>query len=446
MPSSKVLPSQRSSRTLIATLALAAVALTLLSSAQAQTETVLFNILGGADGTNPRSGLTSDASGNLYATTEYGGGSSGCPNGCGAALKFSPASGGGWTEIILHSFTGGSDGGNPYGSLVADSSGNLYGTASRGGNLSASACVPYGCGVVFEFSPNSSGGWTETVLHTFDGERDGAVPWTSLTIDSTGNLYGTAASGGNLTVTPCAPYGCGVVFELSQTSGVWKETVLQAFSGTNGWQPFGTLTFDASGNLYGTTLQGGIVPQCESAGCGIVFKLSPAEGLWKETVLHTFTGPDGSMPEGGVAFDSVGNLYGTAATGGENAGCDGEGCGTVFELSPTTHGPWKFTGLHAFSDKHQQYGFYPSGTPVLDSAGNLYCVTGEGGAFKYGVAFKLALNSGVWQETVLHSFNSTTHDGTSPYGGMVSDSSGTLYGADMAGGKYGVGAIFEITP
>ena len=152
------------------------------------------------------------------------------------------------------------------------------------------------------------------------------------------------------------------------------------------------------------------------------------------------------MPEGGVVFDSLGNLYGTAATGGENFGCDGEGCGTVFELSPATRGPWKFTRLYAFSDKHTQYGFYPSGTPVLDSAGNLYCVTGEGGAFEYGVVFKLALSSGVWHETVLHSFNFTAHDGAAPYGGMVSDSSGNLYGADMSGGKYGVGAIFEISP
>ncbi len=448
MPTRKLLAKENFSRAFTLTFALAALAFTLVSTAYAQTETVLFSILGTSDGQNPRSGVTFDAAGNLYATSQYGGGSSSCPTGCGAALMFSPVSGSGWTETVLHTFTGGSDGAYPYDTLVADSAGNVYGTAAEGGNRTATNCKPYGCGVVFELTPNSSGGWTETVLHTFSGERDGSAPFSGLLMDSSGNLYGTAAAGGNVTSATCAPYGCGIVFELSQVAGVWKENVLQAFGGSNGWQPFGNLTFDASGNLYGTTMQGGIIPQCESGGCGIVFKLAPAAGLWKETVLHTFTGPDGSVPEGGVAFDSLGNLYGTAANGGEKSGCDGEGCGTVFELSPTTHGPWKFTGLHVFSDKSTQYGFYPSGTPVVDSGGNVYCVTGEGGTFGDGDVFKLSLISGVWKESVVHSFNiqSRSHDGSSPFGGMASDSSGNLYGSTMDGGVYGGGAIFEITP
>ncbi len=446
MPTHKLPLTPKLSRILAATLA--ALAFGLATSAQAQTETVLYNLQGTADGQNPRSGVVFDAAGNLYGTTQYGGDFTNCGTGCGAVFEISPASGGGWTETVLHTFTGGTDGANPYGGVVIDSAGNVYGTTSAGGNLKASNCFLHGCGVVFELSPNSGGGWTETVLHTFSGNRDGAAPWTALTFDTSGNLYGTTASGGNLTASACAPYGCGVVFELSPVTGGWKETVLHSFGGTDGWLPFGTLIFDSVGKLYGTTMQGGHTSLCQSSGCGVVFELSPVTGGWKEKILHAFIGSDGSMIQGGVAFDSAGNLYGTAATGGLTNGCDGSGCGTAFELSPTTSGPWKFSGLRIFDGAGSafQLGFYPSGALLPDSAGNLYGEAGEGGANGYGVAFKLALVSGKWKETVLHAFNFTTSDGAVPWGGLISDTSGNLYGTNMSGGAHGAGAVFEITP
>jgi uncharacterized repeat protein (TIGR03803 family) len=449
MPTRKLSATQKSSSTLIAIVALAAFAFTLVPAAHAQTETILFSLLGTTDGHFSRSGVVFDSVGNLYGTTQYGGGSANCSLGCGAVYEISPVSGGGWTETVLHTFTGGSDGGDPYGGVVVDSAGNVYGTTSQGGNLSASACAPHGCGVVFELSPNGSGGWTETVLHAFSGERDGAAPWTGLILDSTGNLYGTTASGGNLTASLCAPYGCGVVFELSPVSGGWKENVLHGFVGTDGWIPFGTLTFDSLGNLYGTTLQGRRTSLCQSSGCGVVFELSPVTGGWHEKVLHSFDGTDGSLIEGGVAFDSAGNLYGTAAYGGGPAnGCDGEGCGTCFELSPTTHGPWTFTGLHVFSGvgADAKFGYYPSGSLFPASDGSLYGVTDEGGSVLDGVAFKLSLVSGVWKETLIHTFGSTKGDGSVPYNGFVSDAAGNLYGATATGGANGAGTVFKITP
>ncbi len=293
--------------------------------------------------------------------SQYGGDFTNCPStGCGAVWEISPAIGGGWTETVLHTFTGSTDGANPFAELVRDAAGNLYGTAANGGNLSV--CFGSGCGVVFELSPNSSGGWTETVLHTFSSGPDGAGPWTGLIFDAAGNLYGTAFAGGNLNASACAPYGCGVVFKLSPNStGGWTETVLHAFTGGNdGGYPFGRLTFDAAGNLYGTT-EGGANPTCASnvIGCGVVFRLSPpvSGSHWKESVLHAFHGGDGNEPQSGVVFDGLGNLYGMTAVGGENFGCDGAGCGVVFKLTPTASGPWKFTGLHVFSNHQTEKGF-----------------------------------------------------------------------------------------
>jgi uncharacterized repeat protein (TIGR03803 family) len=442
MPTHKLSPTRKVSHILSIALVLATLTFNLASSAHAQTETVLYNFSGGANGSLPRGGVIFDTAGNLYGTTQYGGGTK-CDVGCGTVFELSPISGGGWTQTVLHTFTGGRDGADPYATLVSDGLGNLYGTASLGGNLAG--CGGQGCGVVFELSP-SSGGWTETVLHAFSGGRDGAQSWTSLIFDSAGNLYGTTTSGGNLTAANCAPYGCGVIFELSPVSGGWKETVLHAFSGgRDGAFPFGNLTFDAAGNLYGTTTAGGNVTLC-GGGCGVVFKLSRVSGGWQETALHTFSGNDGSDPQGGVTFDAAGNLYGTAAVGGEANGCDGEGCGTAFKLSPTTSGPWTATALHVFKDTAFQSGFYPSGSLLPDSAGNLYGVTGEGGTFGYGVVFKLSLVSGVWKETVLHAFN-FTGDVAVPFGGLTFDASGNLYGTAESGGTHAPnGGIFEITP
>jgi uncharacterized repeat protein (TIGR03803 family) len=414
-------------------LALTIISLVLAANAGAQTETVLFSITGGADGVYPFGGVISDAAGNFYGTTEYGGVNGAC---CGSVWEISPASAGGYTETVLHTFTGGTDGATSYAGLVLDAAGNVYGTTSRGGNLHG--CGGTGCGVVFEFSPNSSGGWSETILHNFTGEEDGGEPWTSLIFDAAGNLYGTTYGGGS-------PNGGGVVFKLSPNgSGGWSETVLHTFSGgADGGNPFGTLTFDAVGNLYGTTTAGGKV-DCL---CGVVFELSPTvSGPWKETLLHTFSGNDGNTPQAGLVWDTAGNLYGSTVYGGQRFGCDGEGCGVIFELSPGAGAPWKYTAFHIFNQNQLARGIYPQGDLLLDSAGNVYGTGSEGGCA--GVFFKLSPNSGGWTESVLHSFScgNNKDDGSQPSGALVSDSLGNIYGATNLGGVHNSGTVYKITP
>jgi uncharacterized repeat protein (TIGR03803 family) len=441
MPTDAI-PVRRSSSGWMSTAVLFA-ALALALSASAQTETTLYNLNGTTDGVYPRGGVVFDSAGNLYGTSLYGGNFDcrNTDNGCGAVWEISPSPGGAWTETVIHTFSDGDDGATPYASVVPDAAGNIYGSAAFGGNKTATNCAPSGCGVIFKFSPGSGGPWTETILHAFSGGRDGAVPFSGVIFDSAGNLYGTTASGGNLAAANCAPYGCGVVFELSPTSTGWKETVLHSFSGArDGGTPFGRLVLDAAGNLYGTTTTGGETTGCS---CGVVFKLSPVAGGWQETIIHTFTGINGGDPQGALIFDPSGNLYGTTATGGENFGCDGEGCGTVFELSPTVTGPWIPTRIHEFTDKNTSNGFYPIGGLARDSAGNLYGEASEGGPSNDGLVFKLSLVSGVWQESKTFSFNNI--DGADPMGGLIFDSSGNLYGT-ATGGPHGGGVVFEIVP
>jgi len=358
--------------------ALAVFAVTLLvTSTWAATnwhEKVLFNF-NGTDGYQPMYGLIFDAAGNLYGTA-FGGGDPSCgdPNGCGTVFQLTPAPGGGWTETVLHSFKGyPTDGSYPYAGVIFDAAGNLYGTTGGGGT--------YGVGTVFELSPAAGGGWTETVLHSFNGS-DGHGPEAGLIFDAAGKLYGTTAWGG--TGTDCLNTGCGTVFKLTPVAGGgWTETVLHSFSNTDGALPFAGLIFDAAGNLYGTTQQGG------SYGFGTVFELTPtAGGGWTETVLFSFngnwSGRDGGLPEAGLIFDAAGNLYGTTGAGGTYA------YGTAFELTPTA--------------------------------------------------------GGGWTETVLHSFNNNGTDGESPLAGLIFDAAGNLYGTTGGGGTYGLGMVFELTP
>ena len=240
-------------------------------------------------------------------------------------FELSPKEGDGYTETVLHSFGDGSnDGQNPEAGLILDGAGNLYSTTPVGGI--------HGWGTVFELSPREGGGYTETVLHSFDyNGSDGAYPLAGLIFDGTGNLYGTTNEGG--IHTTCFGYpGCGTVFELlPRQGGGWTETVLHSFgSGTDGIVPAAGLIMDTAGNLYGTTYEGGI------RGGGTVFELSPREGGgYTETVLHSFgSGTDGYFPFAGLIFDAAGNLYGTTDYGGIHETCDLNACGTVFELVP----------------------------------------------------------------------------------------------------------------
>jgi uncharacterized repeat protein (TIGR03803 family) len=253
--------------------------------------------------------LAVDAAGNLYGVTVNGGQSFTCSPYCGTAFELSPNTSGGWTETVIHSFAGGTDVHSPTAGLIFDSAGNLYGTASGGG---ANSCR---CGAVFELTPGSSG-WTENILYTFTGGADGAFPSASVMLDSAGNLYGTTTSGGN---------GGGTIFELSNTDGTLS--VLHTFGRLqNTYYP---VMLNAAGDLFGTTGVGG------GDGLGTVFSLSPASGgSWPLTVVHTFSGgKDGGSPRSGLVMDSSGNLYGSAIGGG-NTGCSNQGgCGVLFQLS-----------------------------------------------------------------------------------------------------------------
>jgi uncharacterized repeat protein (TIGR03803 family) len=289
------------------------------------------------DGGLPASSLIFDGAGNLYGTTTTSFGGNCGPDGCGMAFELSPKSGGGWKETVLHVFKlNGKDGINPQGNLILDAFGNLYGTTGSGGDCNQQ----YGCGTVFELSPKS-GGWKETVLHNFNG-MDGAYPEAGLIFDAGGNLYSTTNSGGTGKCNFGGFSGCGTVFELTpKTGGGWTETVLYSFKGKDGdgSRPTAGVVIDAAGNLYGTTEYGGGVSNtfCDN-GCGSVFKLTPkADGSWTETVLHGFNnnGEDGTFPLGGVILDAAGHLYGTTYIGG-NGGCgfSPPGCGTVYEIIP----------------------------------------------------------------------------------------------------------------
>jgi uncharacterized repeat protein (TIGR03803 family) len=393
----------------------------------------------GNDGILPSNGaLIFDSAGNLYGTTYAGGTGTACNENCGTVFELTPESNGGWTEKILHNFGHGSDGSNPAGSLIFDASGNLYGTTTGGGS--------HGACTVFELSPNASGGWSKKVLHSFN-HKDGLNPYANLILDAAGNLYGTTATGGS--GTDCFGYGCGTVFELTQnSSGDWTEKVLHTFhKNRDGWLLYDSLIFDAVGNLYGTTSKGGTVTDCLGNGCGTVFELTPkADGGWSEKVLHRFNSKDGGAPNG-LIFDASGNLYGTTYFGGRYSNrfnCP-SGCGTVFELMPTAEA-WNERLIHNFDDDGKD-GFGPSASLIFDAAGNLYGTTAFGRVRGTGTVFEMTPTAnGDWNEKVLHSFQDNSGDGQWPIAAVVMGAAGNLYGTTEIGGSVGGGGgtAFEI--
>jgi len=275
---------------------------------------------------------------------------------------------------------------------------------------------------------SNAGAATYKVLYSFGGSPEAPVyPLAGLIMDKNGNLYGTTGGREN------AGTG-GTVFELSPgPDGAWTETVIHEFDGA-GVYPQAGLVLDASGNLYGTTFGGG--PDGKSAGEGVVFELSPAAaGTWTETVLHSFSGPDGSHPTAGLVFDGEGNLYGTTSDGGPYS-YNAESGGVVFELSPAGGGKWTKAVLHDFGAGTD--GSYVISGLIVDAAGNLYGTTeygGSGGASKEGTAFELTPSEGgVWTETVLHNFGSGA-DGENPKAGLALDGAGNLYGETSYGGR-----------
>jgi len=419
-------------------------------------ETVLYSFTG-ADGASPQAALIRDGEGNLYGTTAFGGlDSSYCQFYCGVVFKLDKAG----NETVLYSFTGGADGLSPFGGLVRDDEGNLFGTTTGGGSASLPA------GTVFKLEPPAQPGgtWTETVLHSFCSAAnctDGNTPYVGVIRDDKGNLYGTTVGGGE----GCTDYGgCGVVFKLDRKG---NETVLYSFCPTGGYgnctdgQSPNAVIQDAAGDLYGTTEYGGGDLASCGGGCGVVFKLAPpaqAGGAWTETVLYSFTGgTDGGEPFASVIQDAAGNLYGTTSGGGDPA-CSLNyfpGCGVVFKLAPPAQagGAWTETVLYSFTGGTD--GGYPVGGVIQDAADNLYGTTLFGGldssycSFDCGVVFKLDTAG---NETALYSFTGLA-DGNNPYSGLIQDAPGNLYGTTGYGGDFsgtfcqgntGCGVVFKV--
>jgi hypothetical protein len=426
----------------------------------ASTEQVLYSFQGGTDGTYPAGGVVFDQSGDLYGATSEGGASSCSPQAqCGTVFELTPGSGG-WTETQLYVFKGKAynDGDAPSSGLILDQAGNLYGVTAYGGSGN---CVlsgtKGGCGTVYELTPNGST-WTETILYSFQGDKDGYFPAGNLVFDAAGNLYGATNFGGGY--GDCNPiYGyCGTIFKLSPPSGnggPWTETVLYRFKGgKDGAYPNGGLIFDNQGNLYGTTEFGGGSSACtwEEDGCGTVFELKPPTkkgGAWTESLLHRFKGyPDGHYPNGGLIFDKKGGLYGTTVSGGEGSSASG----TAFQLKPPRRkgGAWAETILYTFTGGND--GGNPMAGLIFDEQGNLYG-TDLGGASYGGNVYELspAAGGGAWTLTVLYNFTGPPN-GYYPAASLIFGQAGSLFGTTQWGGngqgcQYGgCGTAFEVTP
>jgi uncharacterized repeat protein (TIGR03803 family) len=333
------------------------------------------------------------------------------------------------TFEVLYTFTGGQDGAFPEAGLTLDKSGNLYGTTRGGGD--------YGGGVAFKLSYKDSS-WVLTPLHSFGVGTDGSRPYARVVFGPNGSLYGTTTYGGaNYLCGFPLQGGCGTIFNLqppSNASGCWRESPIYRFQGgidggDDGWYPGeGDLIFDQSGSLYGTTQGGGLY------GGGTVFKLTSSNGALTESVLYSLA--HGTQPTSGVIFDQAGNLYGTTPYGG--TGTCSLGCGTVFQVTPQGSG-WTGKTLYSFQDYSD--GMYPYGGLVLDESGNLYGTTLYGGPGGGGTVYELTPSGGGWTKKAIDAFA-----GGGPSGGLVMDAAGNLYGTTFGGGSRGHGTVFKLTP
>ncbi len=377
------------------------------------------------------------------------------------------------TLNVLHYFTGGGDGSDPQGLVAVDRGGNVYGSASYAGSR--------GGGTVFR-SSYKNGGWIFNPLYEFQGGTDGKTPFAGVTVGPAGAVYGTTLYGGG---SGCDGSGCGTVFKLTPPASFcrmvlcpWTETVLYRNNGPN--EPccfYGGVIVDNAGNVYGMS-EGGGNGNCFGSGCGAVYMLTPSGGSYTLSVLYNFQGgSDGAGPLGNLTMDAAGNLYGTATYGGQY------GFGTVFKLVRSAGG-YTFHLLYTFTNGSD--GAMPQGNVVLDSAGNLYGASGDGGGIFQitpsgdyslidpilgglqspitidaagniygttyaggsrddGSVFKLTYSNGAWTHNVLHSFNGL--DGALPLSSVAFDASGNLYGtATSGGGTGGDGTLWQLTP
>jgi uncharacterized repeat protein (TIGR03803 family) len=406
--------------------ALVLVAVTLILGATAwSSDTVIYNFCSQTscvDGNQPYGALVADGSGHLFGTTYYGG-----TNNYGEVFEL-VNSGGTWTETVIYSFLGpsNSDGANPFGGLVFDSKGNLYGSTVNGG--------PANQGTVFELA-KSGGSWKETVLHSFDdiNGNDGYNPYGGLSFDAGGNLYGTAGHGGK--------FGGGSVFQLKPSNGKYTYKSIHYFgtSASLAYYPYGGVVVDPkNGYLYGTTYYGGLVWNA-----GAVYQLRQVSGVWISAVIYNFLGDSlGLNAESDLTVDTAGNLYGTNYTGGDF------NLGDVFKLTPGSNNKWTEKIIYSFKGYTKKDGAYPYYAGVtVDSAGNLYGTTYQGGSsaannLNYGTVYKLAATT--YKESVLWSFG-TTGDGAYPQHQAILVG-GKLYGTTYAGGLHGGGIVYEVAP
>jgi len=394
-----------------------AVVLALALTAWASTEKVLWDFKGGSDGSGPWSNyFISDAKGNLYAATAAGG-----TYGAGVVFMLTPAG----KETVLYEFKGQSngDGAGPHGHLTFDAKGNIYGTTQNGGTNDT--------GTVYELSPKSGGGWTEKVIYTFSAAgADGADPSAGMTIAADGTMYSTTPDGG--------AFGAGTVFSLKKTSKGWKQTVIHSLNGSSdGGFPYEGLMMDSAGNLYGAAPTGG------ASGQGVIYRLSHTKQGWVDTVLHNFTGQNG---DGSGLYwidlisDSAGNIYGATSFGGTN------GTGMVWELVfSESKKTYSEKILYDFGASGSGDGNNPYGGLVMDSKGNLYGTALNGGSSNLGAFYKLTKLGKTWKETIVHSFTAA-NDGAQPTGNPYIDAKGRLYGMTETGGTSNLGIVYRITP
>jgi uncharacterized repeat protein (TIGR03803 family) len=374
-------------------------------------ERVVYSFTGGSDGADPAVALLFDASGNAYGTAVSGG-----ADGCGTAYMLKPVRGQ-WQQTLLHTFSCDADGKNPYGGLVADATGTLYGTTVAGG--SGGICNGDGCGTVFALTPSG-----ETVLHNFTGNPDGAGPGGALTFDKSGNLFGTTPDGGK--------QGVGTIYELARAGSTWKYRVIHTFTGGNDGATgsLGALLPNAAGDLFGVTEGGG------TNGLGTVYKLSPMGAKWRLTTLYAFKGqPDAAFPYGGLIANKRGTLYGTTYYGGP------AGQGTVFALTHDRRHGWTERVVYAFSGGAD--GGNPTSTLVIDGAGALLGTASDGGDPSCGCGVVFSVDPSTGKESVLHTFGGA-HDGTFPNYGLTAGGKGVYYSTAPAGGTQNQGAIFAV--
>jgi uncharacterized repeat protein (TIGR03803 family) len=333
------------------------------------------------------------------------------------------------TYSVIHNFAGGQDGATPMAGLTFDRAGNLYGTAAYGGNVGG-ACGDSGCGTVFRLA-NRNSGWVLSPLYSFAGGTDGADPEANVNLGSDGSVYGSTYLGGG----PCDGDGCGTIFNLKPPASAcksalcpWTETAIHNFTGPDGIGPVGTVIFDQGGNLFGATTSGGFRDG------GAIYELLPMGGGWTVKVLYSSYG----YPKGGLIFDDSGNLYGPAFTAGN-------GYGSVYQMVPSETG-WINTDLYDFT--YASDGAYPWAALMFDQAGNLYGSTCAGGSGNGGTVFELTPSGGNWVLTTLYSFTGPGNGRlvTGPVGSLVMDTAGALYGTTLADGLHGYGSVFKLTP